>query len=71
MLGCAVLLSDVAANGYANYALDDTAGLTVGRVGHAVIVALALSLTIASTQLWSVPRPGSRGFERRWGRTAP
>ncbi len=60
-LGCTVLLTDAAANGYANYVLDDTAGLTVGRVGHGVISALALSLTLAAAQLWSVPRPGSTG----------
>jgi len=58
-LGCTKLLTDATANGYANYVLDDIAGLTVGRVGHGVISALALSLTLAATQLWSVPRPGS------------
>ena len=56
-LGCTVLLTDAAAYGHANYVLDATSGLTFGRVGQGVITALALSLTLAATQLWSAPRP--------------
>ena len=52
LLGDAVLLTDAAANGYANYALDASGGLTVGRVGHAVITLLALALLAATPRLW-------------------
>ena len=53
VLGCAVLLTDAAANGYANYVLDETAGFTAGRFGQALISALALALTVAALQLWT------------------
>ncbi|MGC5311017.1 hypothetical protein [Micromonospora zamorensis] len=43
-LGCVVLVTDAAANWYANYVLDPAGGVTPGRVGQAVITALALAL---------------------------
>ena len=57
VLGCAVLVTDAAANGYANYAIDASVGLTVGRVGHAVITLLALALLVATPRLWPWWRP--------------
>lgn len=57
-LACAVLVTDAAANGYANYVLDDAGGLTVGRVGQAVISVLALASALAAARLWSVPPAG-------------
>lgn len=49
VLGCAVLVTDAAANGYANCAIDASAGQTGGRVGHAVITLLALVLRAVTT----------------------
>ncbi|MGI5521171.1 hypothetical protein ACQEUX_09455 [Micromonospora sp. CA-259024] len=43
-LGCAVLATDTAANWYANYVLDPAVGVTPGRIGQAVITALAVVL---------------------------
>lgn len=59
MLSCMVLLTDAAANGYANYVLDDATGVTAGRVAQAIItvLALALALVAATPQLWSSSRP--------------
>ena len=57
MLGCAVMVTDAAANGYANYAIDAGVGVTVGRVGHAVITLLALALLVATPRLWPWLRP--------------
>ena len=51
-LGCAVLVTDAAANGYANYVLDSSPGATAGRIGQAVITALAITLLAASPRLW-------------------
>ncbi|WP_436663052.1 hypothetical protein [Micromonospora sp. URMC 103] len=48
LLGCAVFGSDAAANGYANYVLDTTPGITPGRIGQAVITALAVALIAAA-----------------------
>lgn len=48
LLGCAVLASDAAANGYANYVLDPVPGITLGRIGQAVITALAVALIAAA-----------------------
>ncbi|RIV41407.1 hypothetical protein [Micromonospora radicis] len=58
-LGCAILVTDAAANGYANYVLDGTAGVTPGRVGQAVITALAVALLLATPAVapW-LRRPG-------------
>jgi hypothetical protein len=53
VLGCAVLLTDAAANGYANYVLDPAGGVTPGRIGQAVITALAVGL-VALTP-WLAP----------------
>lgn len=42
-LAVAVLMTDAAANGWANYALDPAGGVTAGRVGQAVVTALAIA----------------------------
>ena len=59
VLGCAVPITDAAANGYANYVIDASAGLTAGRAGHAVITLLALVLLVATPCLWPWLRPVS------------
>jgi len=51
VLAATVLVSDAAANGWANYALDDSVAITTGRVGHAVITVLAVALVIALPRL--------------------
>ncbi|MEU8257993.1 hypothetical protein AB0C06_27435 [Micromonospora inaquosa] len=53
VLGCAVLVTDAAANGYANYVLDPAAGVTPGRIGQAVITGLAVGLVALSP--WLAP----------------
>lgn len=58
VLTAAVLVSDAAANGWANYHLDDTAGITTGRVGQAVITTLAVALLIALPCLWRATSSG-------------
>ncbi|GAA1653907.1 hypothetical protein [Actinoplanes couchii] len=64
-LGCAVLLTDAAANAYANYVLDPATGITAGRIGQAVITLLALALTASAPAMaaWfrrpAPPAPGS------------
>ncbi|MEV5694609.1 hypothetical protein [Micromonospora globbae] len=58
VLACAVLVTDAAANAYANYALDPAPGVTPGRVGQAVITLLALALVGAAPWLRS-DRPPS------------
>lgn len=52
LLGVVVLTTDAAANGYANYGLDSSDGVTAGRVGQAVITMLALVLLLATPRLW-------------------
>ncbi len=52
VLGCAVLVTDAAANLYANLVVDGSDGLTVGRVGAAVVAALAVALIAVSPRLW-------------------
>lgn len=51
--------SDAAANGYANYSLDATAGETIGRVGQAAITVLAVAIVVVAPHFWrhSSPRP--------------
>ena len=56
-LAAAVLVSDSAANGIANYALDSAGGVTSGRVGHAVITMLALGACAAAPGLWRSASP--------------
>lgn len=61
-LAVAVLVSNTAANGVANYALDPAGGVTAGRVGHAVITVLAVGACVAAPRLWRstfpLPRHG-------------
>ncbi|WP_369137917.1 hypothetical protein [Modestobacter versicolor] len=52
VLAVAVLTTDAAANGWAAYALDPAGGVTPGRVGQAVITALALLLLLVAPRLW-------------------
>ena len=54
VLAVAVLVTDAAANGWASYALDPVPG---GRVGQAVITALALAALAAAPALWRHARP--------------
>ncbi|MEU8165349.1 hypothetical protein [Micromonospora sp. NPDC049004] len=60
-LGCAVLVTDAAANGYANYVLDPAGGVTPGRIGQAVITALAVAFVGSTPWLarWFV-RPATQ-----------
>ncbi|MEU5525522.1 hypothetical protein ABZ744_01110 [Micromonospora chersina] len=51
LLGCVVLASDAAANGYANYVLDTAPGITPGRVGQAVVTVLAVALIAAAPRV--------------------
>ncbi|WP_307872757.1 hypothetical protein [Paractinoplanes ovalisporus] len=44
VLGCFIMVTDAAANFYANYVVDNSPGLTAGRVGQAVITLLAVAL---------------------------
>lgn len=50
-IGCVVLVADALANGYANYALDGSTGMTTGRVGHLVITVLALVLVASGPRV--------------------
>ena len=60
LLGCAVLLSDAAGNGYADYAVRPGQGVTAGRAGQAVVTMLAIALLAAAPRVWPWLRPGSR-----------
>ena len=51
-LAVTVLVTDAAANGWANYALDPVAGVTTGRITHAVITVLAIGACTAGPYLW-------------------
>ena len=62
-LGCVVLTTDAAANWYANYVLDLAVGVTPGRIGQAVITALAVAL-VALTP-WLVPWFARSRVQRR------
>ncbi|MGC5284768.1 hypothetical protein [Micromonospora sp. DT231] len=46
-----VLASDAVANGYANYVLDTAPGITLGRIGQAVITVLAVALVTAAPRV--------------------
>ncbi len=46
ILGAVVLVTDALANGYANYVVDTSGGITAGRIGQAVITLLALGLVL-------------------------
>lgn len=53
----AVLVTDAAANACANYVLDPTARVTAGRVGQAVVAALAVVMLGSTPSLWRYSRP--------------
>lgn len=50
-LAVAVLVSDAAANGVADYALDPAVGVTAGRTGHAVSTMLAIARVLQPTAM--------------------
>ena len=52
VLALAVLVSDAVANAWVNYVLDDAGGVTPGRIGSAVVSALALASVLLAPQLW-------------------
>ena len=56
VLAVAVLVTDAAANAVANYAVDPTGGVTVGRIGQAVITVLAVGAVAMSGRLWRSAR---------------
>ena len=64
VLAVVVLLTDAIANGLANYVFDETAGVTAGRIGQAVVTLLALASLVAVPSLW---RATSRSVASRVG----
>ena len=54
VLGCVVFVTDALANGYANYVLDHTHGITAGRIGQGIVTMLAVTLIASSAGLWSL-----------------
>ncbi|MEU1397129.1 hypothetical protein ABZ403_13850 [Micromonospora zamorensis] len=60
-LSCVVLVTDAAANWYANYVLDPAVGVTPGRSGQAVVPALALALVALIPWLAQWFAPSARG----------
>jgi hypothetical protein len=65
VLGCAVLLTDAAGNGYANYAVRSGQGVTAGRAGQAVVTVLAIALLAVALRIWPWLRPGRRAARCR------
>ncbi|MET8090655.1 hypothetical protein [Micromonospora sp. NPDC005220] len=63
VLGCVVLATDAAANGYATYVLDPASGVTPGRIGQAVITALAVGFVAFTPWLapWFIGSGGRSG----------
>jgi hypothetical protein len=70
LLGCAVLLSDAAGNGYADYAIRPGHGITTARAGQAVVTMLAIALLATAPRIWPWLRPSSR-ITRRGKDPAP
>lgn len=60
----AVLVTDAAANGHVNYALDPAVGITAERVGQAVITLLALAAIAVAPSLWRCARSNRRSRTR-------
>jgi hypothetical protein len=58
-LAVVVLTTDALANGYANYVVDQAGGVTPGRIGQAVVTALAAALVLTASRIapWLNPRP--------------
>jgi len=52
VLGIAVLITDAAANGYANYILDPGSSSTIARVVQALTAALAIALVATAPKTW-------------------
>ena len=55
-MGAGVLAADAVANGYANYVLDPSTGVTTGRVATVLVAVLAVGLVLLGRRL---PRPTS------------
>ncbi len=64
LLGCAVLLSDAAGNGYADYAVRPGQGITAGRAGQAVVTVLAIALLAVARRVWPWLGSGNRAVRR-------
>ena len=59
-LAVTVFVTDAAANAVANYAYDDSAGVTPERIGQAVITLLAVAALAAAPAMWrGAAGPGS------------
>ena len=52
VLTVAVLVTDAAANAVANYVFDAAEGVTLGRIGQAVITILAILALAAAPAMW-------------------
>ncbi|MGY1858010.1 hypothetical protein [Modestobacter sp. SYSU DS0290] len=64
VLAVVVLVTDAAANGWANHVVDSSAGVTAGRVGQAVITLLAVAALVWAPAAWRWTRgagPGRQG----------
>lgn len=57
VLAVMVLVSDAVSNGWANYVLDPAGGVTLGRVGQAVITMLAIGACAFGPHLWRAAAP--------------
>lgn len=51
-LAVLVFVTDAAANAVANYAYDDSVGVTLGRVGQALLTVLAVTAVAAAPAMW-------------------
>ena len=61
VLALVVLVSDAVANAWANYVLEDAEGVTLGRIGSAVVAALALASVLLAPRLWRASSPRGEG----------
>lgn len=57
VLGCGILVTDAAANAYANYVLDPSEGVTPGRIGQAVVTVFAVALATLAPRVRPWLRP--------------
>ncbi|MEJ5913141.1 hypothetical protein [Pseudokineococcus sp. 1T1Z-3] len=55
-LAVLIFVTDAAANAVANYAYDDSLGVTPGRIGQALLTALAITAVAAAPVLWRAAR---------------
>lgn len=59
-MAVSVFVSNALANGWVNYALDPAVGITTGRLGHALLIVLALGICAAAPRLWRAATPPSQ-----------